>query len=161
MRTTAKYLAAGLLVAASLAGCGGSDRDGDAARSPVTDTALPAPKAVVSRAAPPAMDSSQVRVTIGGEDDLDACGSVAEITGPVALRRGPGEQFAVVGQLDRGTQVYACDISPERRWDGVVVLPAEEAEDCGVSSPIPNRRAYAGPCRSGWVRSDSLVVVAG
>jgi len=161
MRRSIAHLAAGLLVASSLAGCGGSDRGAEATRAPA-DSALPAPTASVSRnAGSAAADSSALQVRIGGEDDLDACGSVAETTARVALRRGPGEQFAVVEQLAAKVHVYACDISPDQRWDGVVVVPADESVDCGVSSPIVNRKEYAGPCRSGWVPHDSVAVVAG
>ena len=160
MRRTIPHLTAGLLVACSLAGCGGSDRDAEATRAPADS--LPAPTASVSRnSGSAALDSSALQVRIGGEDDLDACGSMAETTGPVALRRGPGEQFAVVEELASKVHVYACDISPDQRWDGVVVVPADEGVDCGVSSPIVNRKEYAGPCRSGWVPHDSVAVVAG
>lgn len=155
-------LSAGLLAAAALAGCGDSDRGAEATRVPASDSALPAPTASVSRnTGSAAMDSTALQVRVGGEDELDACGGVAETTGPVALRRGPGEQFAVVEQLASKVHVYACDISPDQRWDGVVVVPADEGVDCGVSSPIVNRKDYTGPCRSGWVPHDSLAVVAG
>ena len=160
MRTTATHLTASLLAACCLAGCGGSDRGADATRSPAADS-LPAPTAAVRTTGAVAVDSSVVPVRVGGEEDFDACGGTAETIGPVAIRRGPGEQFAVVEQLGAKAQVYACDISPDQRWDGVVIVPANEAEDCGVSAPITTRQAYSGPCQSGWVQHDSVVVVAG
>ncbi|WP_336959345.1 hypothetical protein [Sphingobium aquiterrae] len=33
--------------------------------------------------------------------------------------------------------------------------------DCGVSSPVESRRPYRGPCRSGWVSSAYVALVAG
>jgi hypothetical protein len=38
--------------------------------------------------------------------------------------------------------------------------PAEERADCGVTAPVRGKRAYAGPCLSGWVESTFVAVVA-
>jgi hypothetical protein len=32
---------------------------------------------------------------------------------------------------------------------------------CGVSSPVTSRRDYDGPCRSGWVSSAFVKLIAG
>jgi hypothetical protein len=97
---------------------------------------------------------------VGGEEEFDACASMDTTTGPVALRSGPGGHYSVVGHLDRGASVFACDMSKDLQWEGIVIYPANE-EECGVGTPIPTRQAYRGACRSGWIRSDSVVVVAG
>lgn len=115
----------------------------------------------MSRNAGTVAADSTLPVRVGGEEDFDACGSLAETTGRVAIRRGPSEQFAVLEHLDPRARVYACDISPDQKWDGVVIVPEDGSADCGVSSPLTNRQAYSGPCRSGWIMHDSVVVVAG
>lgn len=151
--------AASLLAALCLAGCGGAD---SGARLPLGDSGNRAPRAVAAHAsAPAAVDSSLVPVMVGGEEDLDACAGVDAIIASVTVRSGPGDHYAVVEHLDRGAQVYACDMSPDSRWEGIVSIPADDAEICGVSSPIPARQAYHGTCRSGWIPKDSVIVVAG
>ena len=151
-----------LIAALCIAGCGGADSAARTVRLPADDSASHTPRDVATHArAPAAVDSSRVPVMVGGEESLDACGGVDTTVSAVAVRSGPGDHYPVVEHLDRGARVYICDMSPDRRWEGIVSFPAEEAESCGVSSPIPTRQAYPGTCRSGWVPTDSVVLIAG
>lgn len=151
-----------LVVALCLAGCGGADSAARAGSSPADDSGSHTPRAVATHAAIPAtVDSPGVPVMVGGEEDLDACGGVDTTVSATAVRAGPGDHYPVVGHLERGAQVYACDVSPDGRWEGIVSYPADRSGGCEVSSPIPTRQAYHGTCRSGWVPADSLVLVAG
>jgi hypothetical protein len=47
----------------------------------------------------------------------------------------------------------------------VVYPPNADGEaipvDCGTGAPVANRRAYEGPCRSGWVDENFLELVGG
>jgi hypothetical protein len=153
--------AAGLLAALCLAGCGGPDRGAQVPRPPAADSTDRAPSVAARDSAPPAADASPVPVMVGGDEDFDACGGVDEALGPVAVRSGPGDHFTVVEQLERGARVFGCGAAPDTAWEAVVVIPRDGAVSCGVSSPIPTRQAYSGTCKSGWVRGDSFVVVAG
>ncbi|WP_275230113.1 hypothetical protein [Novosphingobium album (ex Liu et al. 2023)] len=107
-------------------------------------------------------------VRIGGAAELDACGSLARVA---RLKRG-GENFLSVRarpsprarELDRlgpGRLVWICDAAMDGAWTGIVYAPAAGDADCGVGSPVPHRRAYAGTCASGWVASRFLEGVAG
>ena len=80
----------------------------------------------------------------------------------VEVRRGPGPRFAVVDRLRRGDLVLLCDWSEaEGGWSGVV-YGEEEGTDCGgLGSPIAERQPYRGPCRSGWIPTESMEVIAG
>lgn len=74
-----------------------------------------------------------------------------------------------VGQL-----VHICNRSHDQQWMGVVYAPPPtegapiegkeadaEAMDCGVSTPVRSKRNYDGPCKSGWVESAFVKLVAG
>ncbi len=76
------------------------------------------------------------------------------------IRRGPGEEFPVIEHLEKGRAILVC--GDQEQWFGVVYPENDAAADeCGVSSPIENHQAYAGPCKSGWIRSDAVEIVAG
>lgn len=95
-----------------------------------------------------------VPVMVGGERDLDACGSTGGVSGLrggpgsfLAVRSGPGLGFGQIGRLRLNTRVWICE--NRAGWLGIVYRLDDR--DCGVSSPLPDRRPYAGPCASGWV----------
>lgn len=103
-------------------------------------------------AGPPA--ASRVFVTTGGEAETDACASTGIVGGFrggaqsfLAVRGGPGLRHAMVDRLESGARVWICEV--RAGWLGVVYGPQDR--DCGVASPSPVRRPYAGPCASGWV----------
>lgn len=95
-----------------------------------------------------------VPVTIGGDADMDACGSTGIVSGLrggsgsfLAVRGGPGLQFRTIDRLEPDTRVWICEA--RAGWLGVVY--GTDDKGCGVSSPVPVRRPYVGPCASGWV----------
>jgi hypothetical protein len=108
-------------------------------------------------------------VFVGGEADLDACGSSGIVTGLkpagdnfLAVRSGPAVESAMLLRVRADQQLIICDRGRDDRgdeWLGVVV--PVEGRDCGVGSPIAERRRYDGPCRSGWVHGKYVRIVAG
>jgi len=111
-----------------------------------------------------ASDAPQRPVMVGHEEGLDACLSLSQIqgakSGMVSVRAAPDANAKEIDRLNNGDFVYnGCDESGE--WAGVVYTHDKELPDCGVSSPVPKEQAYAGPCRSGWVRRKWVIVVAG
>ena len=84
-------------------------------------------------------------------------------TGPSAKPARIGE-----GSLSPGQTVYVCTRSHDQQWFGIVydkqsagATEADSSVDCGVSSPVRAKRNYDGPCKSGWVESLFVVLVAG
>lgn len=158
-----------------LAGCDSAEpRRETPSRTPppaVQAPAAAAPTPVAEESAPPPIaraDSASVPVRIGGEAEFDACGAVGKILPPkdgdsaaLELRRGPGRRFAVVERLRVGDHVVMCDWTEKEdgEWSGVVI--SGDADCGGLGSPIAERQPYRGPCRSGWIPSGSLEVIAG
>ena len=99
-------------------------------------------------------------MTIGHEPDLDACLALSQIqgakSGMVSVRSAPDARAKEIDRLSNGDFVHDCDDAGE--WAGVVYLHGEQTPDCGVTSPVPKAQAYAGPCRSGWVRRKWMIV---
>jgi hypothetical protein len=109
--------------------------------------------------------------------------------GTLDLRAAPFAGAQRVAVLAEGSRVHVCTRSIDQRWLGVVVQPAlpepapgpgadntavngaangtesaakaPQATDCGVSRPVEAKRAYDGPCESGWVSSAFVRLVAG
>lgn len=107
---------------------------------------------------------SSIPVMIGGEPEFDACGGVGEVRnlnphgdGFLAVRKGPGTEYSKIDRLTNGSQVYFCDKQGE--WIGIVY--GKSLQDCGVSSPVPRKKPYIGPCQSGWAHRKWLVMIAG
>ena len=107
---------------------------------------------------------NSVAVQVGGEAELDACGSVGEVyrLNPdgdnfLAVRAGPGSAHQMTDKLHSKTQVYMCD--QNGAWIGIVYGPDDA--DCGVSTPIAERQSYAGVCASGWVHGRYIKLIAG
>ena len=104
-----------------------------------------------------------VPVQVGGDEDMDACPSLAQVGGAksgfISVRSGPDASYPEIGRLPNGHYAYTCDESGE--WEGIVYGSGKEPVDCGVGSPVVKRIPYAGSCRSGWVRRKWLTVVAG
>lgn len=100
-------------------------------------------------------------VMIGSEPELDACGSLGAVAATkLSVRDGPGSAFHRMDSLAKGKTVFVCSSSPDGEWTGVVYADGSEP-DCGVSSPVPKPQPYAGACRSGWVRSKWITIIAG
>jgi hypothetical protein len=109
----------------------------------------------------PALAQGVAEPVLVGGDDLDACPSLGQVVNLnpggdnfLAVRSGPGTNFAQIGTLHSGNTAFVCD--QFEGWFGVVF-----GENCGVSSPIVPRAPYAGPCGSGWVSTRYLEIIAG
>ena len=99
-------------------------------------------------------------VKIGGSPTLDACGAgaVLEELGQVAVRAAPAPDAQEVDLIPGGQIVWLCDEAPG--WRGVV-YSRDELEDCGVSTPLADKIPYIGLCRSGWIESAEVTLLAG
>ncbi|PHR12485.1 MAG: hypothetical protein COA41_19330 [Sphingopyxis sp.] len=113
-----------------------------------------------------------VRIGEGGPR-FDACQSVGEVgrhdSGALPVLSAPFDAAEKTDSLAPGQRVYICTRSIDQQWFGIVYDKAPAAEegasagpgDCGVSSPVRAKRNYDGPCKSGWVESIYVVLVAG
>jgi hypothetical protein len=106
-----------------------------------------------------------VPVEIGGDEVLDACGSFAQVKGLkadgdgfLAVRSGPGTAYAMVDKLSNGREMYLC--GEQGQWLAIVYLTAPGMK-CEVTSTIAKKQVYRGRCKSGWVRSAWVEVMAG
>ncbi len=149
-----------LLTAAlcALAGCGEAVRDDHFANS------LEAPGP--GEPAPVRTEAVAVRVGELGPS-FAACGAagttrrLAEGQG-LEVRAAPFDTAERAGEVAAGARFFVCSRSHDQRWLGIVYEPGGQlAPACGVSSPLPSRRAYEGPCRSGWVASAYVKLIAG
>lgn len=119
---------------------------------------------LLASAAAQAAAPAPVPVMVGGNDDIDACPGLAQVggakSGLVSVKGGPSAAHAEIDRLANADYVYACEEQGD--WTGVVYLKGKDmAPDCGVGSTQPKRAAYQGPCKSGWIRSKWLTIVAG
>jgi len=78
------------------------------------------------------------------------------------VRLAPYDNAGEKGGVAAGGRFFVCSRSLDQKWFGIVY---EEdgalAERCGVSEPVTPRRDYEGPCRSGWVQSAFVKLIAG
>ncbi|MEA3008685.1 MAG: hypothetical protein QOJ91_377 [Sphingomonadales bacterium] len=78
------------------------------------------------------------------------------------VRFAPFENAGLTGSVAARAQFFVCTRSFDQKWFGIVYDEGGTlAERCGVSEPVSGPRAYAGPCRSGWVESAFVKVIAG
>ncbi|MAF62502.1 MULTISPECIES: hypothetical protein [Pseudomonadota] len=137
-------------------------------------------------AAEPSPTARAVNIGEGGTR-FAACqgrGRVGNLRGgKLAVRDAPFDDAKQIGELTENAHVFICTRSLDQQWLGVVVAsedgtkpvpaapttaPATQAEatpsapgvDCGVTAPVRGKRAYAGPCQSGWVESTFVAMVA-
>lgn len=119
-----------------------------------------------------------VRIGLGGPR-FDACQAVGRIQGlqgrELDVRIAPFDTADKKGSIKQGQQVWICTRSHDQQWHGIVyddgtVESSESGEEaqatigpgeCGVSSPTRSKRNYDGPCKSGWVESNFVKLVAG
>ena len=108
-----------------------------------------------------------VRIGEGGPG-FDACqyvGRVARVLPSgetyLPLRAAPFAEADELARLPNDARLFVCTRSIDQRWQGVVVPPANAPDgDCGVTAPVASARNYAGPCRSGWVASAFVRLIA-
>lgn len=78
------------------------------------------------------------------------------------VRSSPFDNAGETGSVAGGGRFFICTRSHDQKWFGIVFdEDGSLAERCGVSEPVTRRRDYAGPCRSGWVQSAFVKVIAG
>jgi hypothetical protein len=78
------------------------------------------------------------------------------------VRSSPFDNAGETGSVAGGGRFFICTRSHDQKWFGIVFDEGGElALRCGVSEPVTRRRDYDGPCRSGWVQSAFVKVIAG
>jgi hypothetical protein len=78
------------------------------------------------------------------------------------VRWAPFDNARESGSVAARARFYICARSLDQKWFGIVYdEDGSLAERCGVAEPVTGRRDYAGPCRSGWVQSAFVKVIAG
>ena len=107
------------------------------------------------------------RIGLAG-DDLDACLSVGQVTGLdprgdnyLTVRANPAASGREKDRLGPGRLIWLCDEAGD--WLGVVYGDgrSDGPDDCGVGTPATHPQPYGGPCRTGWVHSRYVAVIAG
>ena len=150
-----------LLLAAAAAGCDPHQP------KPSQGSTTPAYERVAEERA---LDPGERPVTIGElGPNFPACYAMARFRDrvvsedeAVAVRAAPSEQARETARLAASAQFFICTRSHDQRWFAVVWHDGEGASrSCGVSQPVSARRDYPGPCRSGWVSSAFVKLIAG
>ena len=109
----------------------------------------------------PIASSKLVPVIIGQRGpEIDACPSSGKLSERSSLRKGPGQKFDPVSNLDKGTKFHVCGASKDGKWTSVI-LAQDGFLDCQASSPTPKPHAYSGPCASGWLPTEHVEIIAG
>jgi len=105
-------------------------------------------------------------IMIGGAGGLDACGTYGHVIGlnpdghsHLNMRVGPGLTYDVMARLQLGQPLWIC--AQDGDWVGVVYPQDGPDQDCGLSSPMAQPQAYAGPCTAGWVHRRYVGPLAG
>ena len=106
----------------------------------------------------------QVPVVVGGDPDMDACGSVGAVEGLepggdgfLAVKAAPSLKAPRIDKLLNGKHVHICQENGD--WYGIIY--STRRQDCNVSTPWPRARPYTGPCRSGWAHKRWINAYAG
>jgi hypothetical protein len=146
-----------LLSLAGLAGCGEPVADNHFANSIEIERGEPAPVTV---------DSVPVRIgELGASfNACSAAGTTRNLAegGSLPVRAAPFDAAEETGTIPAGTRFFVCTRSHDQDWMGVVFHDGGTLDpSCGVSGPVTARRNYEGPCRSGWVSSAFVKLVAG
>jgi len=167
-----------LLALTALAACGGNK----ATNTSAANMTAPANAAVPAAAPAPANDSAAANLAAGGsaitprpvmvgvDGELDKCPSTgrSSATRALAVRTAPNPAAGEADRITRVTNIAICDQDnrndPQAGWYAIV-YPATGDElggcDLGGASAGNGGVAYSGPCKSGWVRSTDIEVIAG
>ncbi len=112
-------------------------------------------------------DNVVMPVMIGGDNNLDACPSLGVVfnlnpngDGFLAVRSGANTSYPLIDKLPEGQHVNICNSSIDGNWLGVVYSNSD-VNDCGLSRPVSPVQPYKGKCKSGWVNSRWINVIAG
>jgi hypothetical protein len=146
------------LVLLSLAACGGE---------PVSTDDIARPEAG-ERVEAGAIEPGAVPVRIGElGPNFAACSAAGtsrhiEPGQGLQVRAAPFETAAESGSVPAGARFFVCSRSHDQRWFGIVYEEGGTLSPaCAVSRPVAARGNYEGPCRSGWVSSAFVKVIAG
>ena len=99
--------------------------------------------------------------------NFDACPWIGttrrvEPSAGLPVRASPFDSGEQTAQLPAGARFYVCSRSHDQKWFGIVFEQGGGlAPRCGVADPVGSKRAYDGPCRSGWVSSAFVKLIAG
>ena len=78
------------------------------------------------------------------------------------VRLAPFDNAGETGSVAAEARFFVCTRSLDQKWFGIVYDEGGTLADrCGVAEPVTRRRDYDGPCRSGWVQSAFVKLVAG
>lgn len=109
-------------------------------------------------------------VLYGNNDNLDACGAWGEARpvgeGALELRAAPDSRAQVIYTINPGESFWLCDGSDDGDWTGIVVealadgVPQRDAP-CAAAALVSPRQPYRGPCLSGWIPSERVLLIAG
>jgi hypothetical protein len=138
----------------ALAGCGQSVPIGNGAEN---QTSLP-----------DVVTAQAVAVRIGElGPSLAACTAVGttrhlEPGETLPVRSAPFDNSAQIGAVAAAGRFFVCSRSLDQKWFGIVYDEGFALRpSCGVSVPVPARRTYSGPCKSGWVSTPFVKLIAG
>lgn len=145
-----------ILLCLGLAACG---EPATVANRAADTEAVPEPAAVTPGSRP-------VRIGELGANfrACSAAGTTRNLKAGEALpvRSAPFDNAGETGSVKGGARFFICTRSHDQKWFGIVFDEAGTlAERCGVSEPVTQRGDYQGPCRSGWVQSAFVKVIAG
>jgi hypothetical protein len=161
-----RKLCSALLICLAASACSETTKVSDDLEQSQTDAGNPTGRVEREGASP---GERPVRIGEGGPR-FEACqgaGRVANLRGneELAVLIAPFASAESKDSLQAGQFLHICSRSLDQQWMGVVYSPApaegEEATDCGVSTPVRSKRNYDGPCKSGWVESAFVKLVAG
>jgi hypothetical protein len=153
-----------LIALVALAGCS----DSNSIDEELADMQRRDANSAVAGSELPTFQSTAQPVRIGEAGErFPACGSSGRVANVqdggenyLPVRNAPFQNAAEVDRLANGDTLYICTRSLDQKWMGVV-YGDDRAPDapCGVSAQGIERRAYDGPCRSGWVSSAFIRLV--
>lgn len=101
-------------------------------------------------------------VMIGGDVTHDACGGWGIATATTTLFTTNEMGYSEFKVINVNQGVSLCD--EKQDYDGEyygVIFSKDENVNCFVSSPEAERQPYTGPCESGWVKKEHLLLIAG
>ena len=106
-----------------------------------------------------------------GQDgpEFDACGSTGRPRGLnpkgdnfLSVKAAPSLRARRTDRLVPSSSFYICGTTAGGAWTAIVFAPGGRlSAGCGVATPVVSPRPYRGPCRSGWVSSEYVHLVAG
>lgn len=106
-----------------------------------------------------------VAVKYGGDENTDACSTLAMVTNLgegkdefLAVKAAPNLKATRTDKLLKNQSVWICE--EQKDWYGIVYTQ-DEKKDCGVTKAIKDKKEYGGPCKSGWVSKKYVEPQAG